>query len=185
MIFLDMDEVLVDFVGGVCKLFDITKEQLLEHQNPNEWTIVPALAKATDNPDFTDAGMWEEIDQHGSDFWEDLEKLPWADELLELVDWCGTYHIVSSPNYHPHCYDGKVKWLKEEFAFEFNNFSIMKDKYLFAGEGRILIDDKPGNIESFRSYGGSAILFPSALNKLRGTDPIAYVKGALDQLCLL
>lgn len=41
-----MDEVLVDFVGGVCRVWNIPRSLLDEQRVPGEWCIIPALSKA-------------------------------------------------------------------------------------------------------------------------------------------
>ena len=126
-IILDMDNVLVDFVGGVCKLLEITKQDLERHWVPGEWDIVPSLSKAIGMLDtFKEKQFWEAIDDAGEQFWIGLEEMPWMCDLDQLVthltdDW----HIVSSPSYFLCSYSGKVKWLKNWYGNGFDRFAAM------------------------------------------------------------
>lgn len=187
-IILDLDDVLVDFVGGVCKLLGITKQDLEKHWTPGNWDIVPSLSKAIGMLDtFKEKQFWEAINDGGEQFWLELEELPWMNDLDQLViDSTDDWHIVSSPSYSPCSYAGKVKWLKNWYGNQFDRFAITPHKEIFACENVILIDDRQENISKFRKAGGEGILFPTRGNNLYSfsDNPLKYVtpilKGMID-----
>ena len=180
IIFLDMDEVLVDFIGGACQIHGITKEEMYLKQPLGEWDITKALRLSQD-------AFWNPINQAGVDFWLNLQPTPWCDELRNLVFDLEyrvvALHILSSPSFCPTCYDGKTRWLKQKFGYRFTNFVITPHKWLFAGPGRILIDDRAKNCGEFDRAGGKSILFPHRGNYLHhlAHDPVSYVKEELSK----
>ena len=181
-ILLDMDEVLVDFIGGVCRLFGITRKELEEHWIPGEWDIFLPLCKAISRTMSSDE-FWGKINERGETFWLGLDTMPWINELLKLVqsltdDW----HIVTSPSHLPCSYSGKVKWLKNWFGPDFDRFAITPHKEIFACKNVILVDDRQENVIRFREAGGEGILFPTQGNSLhKFTDnPLHYVTPVLE-----
>jgi len=185
-ILLDMDGVLVDFVGGVCKLFEISRDDLNKHWTLGEWNIVPPLGRAIGMRDaFNTTMFWNEINDGGEKFWLELEEMPWIDDLIKMVeDITDDWHIVTSPSYLPCSYSGKIKWLKNWFGDKFNRFAITPHKEIFAQENVILIDDRWKNIREFRESGGIGILFPSQGNLLhsRSEFPLNYLLNNLESL---
>ena len=189
-IFIDLDDVLVDFVGGCCDLFGVKKEDIEAEWTPGEFDIVPpfhrvlcqaAGAKLPKRPE----GFWWRIDQKGSTFWEQLQETSWNSELLALVesitpDWW----ILTSPSRDVSSYTGKVKYLKRFFGADFDRFLITKHKHLFANENSILIDDRDSNIRDFNAAGGNRILFPRLHNSLHDYRyaPMIYVRDMLVRL---
>ena len=135
-IFLDLDEVLADFVGSALKIHGISREELETHREPGRWDITKPLGLSDDE-------FWEPIHAAGSGFWSGLDPLPWADELVGLVEETGVpWHVVTSPSRCPTCYDGKVRWLKDFFGADFDRFIISPHKEIYAGPGRVILDDR-------------------------------------------
>lgn len=165
LIFLDMDEVLVDFVGGACRLFGIDYRKI---ENRSEWDIVPYLSRELQKlggEGLTDNGFWDRIDEAGEDFWLGLEELPWFGDVLEL---CGQsvdrVIIVTTPSVHVSSYAGKVKWLQRRFGRDFREFRLFWNKELLAKSDRLLIDDNPDNCLEFKRAGGESVVFPTYYN---------------------
>lgn len=182
-IILDLDDVLADFVGGVCNLYGVSREELDEVRE--EWEIVPALneLRRDDDPVVSKTNFWRRINAEKC-FWFNLCHLPWCQDLVSIVktitnDW----HIVTAPSYDVSCYTGKVNWLKDMFGKTFKNFAITPHKEIFAQPGVILIDDRPTTVEKFRQHGGQAILFPSSGNDLFAfkDNPLPYIKNSLNK----
>lgn len=176
-IFLDVDGVLADWVGGVCNLFDLDQADLEAQWKADEWGIDSVLG----NLGVTDVEMWAAIDKAGADFWASLEPLPWAHSLYEL---CNTYApttILTSPSQHPSSAAGKMAWLEDNlgpnFETPFRDFLIGSVKHTVARPGVMLIDDRPSTIEAFRNAGGEGLLFPRPWNPNReyASDPMVYV----------
>lgn len=185
-VLLDMDEVLVDFVGGALRAWGSTYQACLPHWQPGVWGCIPALSKALGYPadaPLIDEQFWQLLDGLGEDFWFNLKTHPWTDEVLCMAsrvtdDW----HIISSPSHHPSCYTGKVRWLKQFFGPTFDRFALTPHKEIFARHDVILIDDSDANVQKFRRAGGKAVLFPrynNSLHRIADKDRLTYVKHAL------
>lgn len=191
-IYIDMDEVLVDFTRGYCEFIKVNYEAVLQHWPRGEWLMLPALNKVlgrTEETQITLKEFWDNINGR-TEFWENLEALPWFTEILNL---CYSYtydvHIVSSPSYCDTCYTGKVRWLKKRFGLEFTNFHLTPHKEKLARPGTVLIDDSEKNCQNFlvnkngRSTGAYSVIFPRHSNGIGNiTDPVTYVKSQLDDI---
>ena len=153
-ILLDMDGVIADFHGAVCRLYnyDITTWPRGEYDIPKvlDLNIYDFYEKLESTPNF----------------WINLEPLPWMRELYDSCREVGTVTITTSPTSDPDCLAQKVKWLRHHFHRHFTNFMIGKAKHLMANHSNILIDDSFRNIEEFRHHGGRAIPFPTITNEL-------------------
>lgn len=189
-ILIDMDEVLVDFIGGAAKAFCLSREAVMNERKDNEWSITRAMGLLLDDPWFNDDKLWDTINSVGIEFWEGLEPLPWIDDVMELVqqatpDW----HIATAPSRCDTSYTGKVRWLKNYFGSSFDRFIITPHKTLFARPKSILIDDRERNIhrfidvnnERYPSTRGYGILFPTKGNSLfaEAAYPIDYLNRSL------
>jgi 5'(3')-deoxyribonucleotidase len=180
-IFLDIDGVLSDWVKAALWVNGVDDPDSLMNNWPKGVTDIEGVF-----PDKHRERLLEQCD-HTPHFWEELEKLPWADEL---VDWAHTYAeeviILTSPSKYTNCASQKVRWLKNHFP-EFANerrFLIGKRKYYCAAPDRLLIDDTPQQTSKFVDYGGRAILFPAQWNTNSGhlIDPIRFVKQEVTKL---
>jgi len=173
-IILDMDEVLVDFVGGVAKLYDTTREAVREKQTPGVWDIAHTF-------DVSAPTLYRNVYKVGLGFWLKLEPLPWIDELIELVEqFDPDWQIATSPNRAADSYFGKACWLKNYFGTDFDRFVITPHKHLFAKEGTVLIDDKEENVQKFKAAGGRGIVFPTKGNCCHHIEePLEFVRGSL------
>jgi len=158
-ILVDLDDVLVDFVGAAVKLHKRSMAELNEKRIPGTWDISKPLG-------LSPTEFWYPINHvAGSSFWSNLEKLPWYNELLEAVkaktnDW----YIVTTPSLHLSSYAGKLAWFVSTFGSSFNQYVLTQHKHLLANEQTILIDDSDRNIKKFCDAGGIGLLFPTAGN---------------------
>lgn len=165
---VDMDEVLVDFVGHYCHyVYGITRRDLEKYWDPGTYTMETALSKYT-GKEVTYEDFFKAIDNQ-TDFWENMPWLPWGKALIELLnsfkkDYNVDWHVVTSPMHCASSYLGKTLWLKREFGRTFTNFAITPHKELFAKDTVMLIDDKEDNINKFIECGGKALLFPAYHN---------------------
>lgn len=192
-IFLDLDCVLADFVGGACKAHGLEVADVLPLWPPGEYGMVAPVGRALGKRDgdgavpFTDAHFWEPLNGSRA-FWADLPTLPWAVDLLELAwsvsdDW----YIITAPSWCDECIPGKMEWCRRFLGLgcaEFDGLIPTRHKSLLAGPGRILIDDNENNVAGWEAEGGRGILFPSHHNRLHRwkDDPLARVRGVLTDL---
>jgi 5'(3')-deoxyribonucleotidase len=89
-------------------------------------------------------------------FWENLPKLPWADDLVGLCLRLYEVHILTTPAV-PECVPGKMRWLDRWYPILSDGAIHTSEKYLLAGAGRVLVDDDPSHTSSFRRFGGAAV----------------------------
>ena len=158
LLFLDMDGVLVDFEGGVCKLFGVDQAELAERDN---WEMLSMLGVTLDE-------FWERINEAGEEFWAGLVGYPWYEEVIDICkEHAEKVIFLSTPSRHVTCYTGKVRWLKYRFDFGELEFCLFGSKELFAAPGRLLVDDSYLNCARFISEGGDAMVFPAYGNHLR------------------
>ena len=156
--FLDMDGVLVDFVGGVCKAHN-KPFPYNDPQNHNIFSLEDVWKISSEE-------VWKPCD--GPTFWEDLEETPEAKNLVKAVT--STFGventaILTAPSQSPYCVPGKRKWIKKHFPQLQKNIIFTSAKKFLAAPGRLLIDDRNENVDEFRNGGGSAILMPRLWNR--------------------
>lgn len=177
---IDLDEVLVDFVGGCLQAHGWTRDRLLQTWQPGTWSIVEPMG-------MTEVEWEAPIKELGEAFWTNLQPHPWADELLKLVrrltdDWL----IVTCPStFGAAARLGKTKWLRNYFGPAFDRFSITSDKHRYAAKDAILVDDREETVKRFTLVGGIGQVFPAYNNSLHAHrhDPVGYITPALEQLC--
>lgn len=156
-VYLDMDGVIVDFVGGCLKAHnrtDLTHEDIKDFCFYDAWGI-------------SEKDFWEPIQT--KEFWEDLEWTPWGKELFSRLEsyqrngYIDRLEIVTRPNYKcPGSVTGKLSWIDKNIP-GFERITFTRDKHLMAKTG-ILIDDSQKNYEEFVQAGGKAILVPQPWN---------------------
>lgn len=181
-IFVDLDEVLADFVGGVASLWDIPQSRLLAHWPAGAWDCVPPLRAAAGEPGLTEDAFWRRIEAAGEGFWAGLRPLPWWRDVLRLVraaagdDW----RVLSAPSRDPACHAGKVRWAARRLGGTGRLLMVpARDKPLLAGRGRLLIDDREETVVAWAAAGGTGVLFPRHHNKAwrHAADPAGYLRG--------
>lgn len=180
ILFVDMDEVLVDFRGGACKVHGLSLDHVDQRTlELNCWDLAPTIGIDTDQ-------FWDPIHKAGHQFWQELEPLPWFDALVSLLS-KHEWFIVTSPSRCPSSYYGKMLWIHRYLGAKFHNVFLNSNKHLFGYVPRsVLIDDRADNCTKFATHGGKAILFPSIGNVLRHYrhDPIPYVQASLQSVLM-
>lgn len=175
-VLLDIDEVIADFVGGALKVHGWTRAELEAVWEPGTWSIVEPMG-------LTKETFWAPILKAGPDFWEELDVLPWAAELIATVvsktkDWW----LVTSPGRGgAAAHIGKEAWIKQRFG-DFKRFVVTRHKELSAKPGVVLIDDNAATVQKFVDAGGHGIVFPSRHNYLwpYADNAIAFVEDHLN-----
>jgi FMN phosphatase YigB (HAD superfamily) len=155
-IFIDLDGVLADWVGGVIDLFGRDRDYVFRHWTSGDYSVEKALNVTTER-------LWNRINQQGSDWWAHLDRFHWNQDLLSLIiDTTAAASILTSPGDCVHAYNGKRIWADRHvpgFALH-----LTSEKQLLAKPSSLLIDDSGRNCEEFIAAGGNAILFPQHWN---------------------
>ena len=158
-VFVDLDGVLVDFVGSVDVLFGGSRPP------PDE------RVKLHERYGLSADEFWERIDAAGPRFWEHMQPYSWTNRMMDnlLRRFSGRCTILTSPTWHGSSAHGKIEWMNHHLAplagvKKFRDYVITPQKHLLANEGTWLVDDHPGMVDKFRAFGGEATLFPQSWN---------------------
>lgn len=162
--FIDMDEVLVDLNSSVFKFYNVTPTL-------GEWEQIPGK---------TEAEILEDIDTF--EFWRDLPKMPWADNLINFIsNNCTDWAFLSCPTLKPESWAGKSAWIKIHYPQHINRLVLTREKFRLASPHHCLIDDRKNHLEKFKSRGGNIIPFPSRnghfdWSEAQMNDPLYFVE---------
>ena len=173
-ILLDMDGVLCNFVDSAAKLHG-KDASLVTHWGIDEcWGL-------------TEDEFWEPIHRQGRSFWYNLEKYPWTDELISLVEsYAKDVYICTTPCRDPDSLKGKLEWIQDKLPPKYASRYIMTGhKQLMSKPDTLLIDDSDANIDKFLRGGkGEVITFPRPWNSFRdkADDPLTHIKSYLSLL---
>lgn len=152
-ILLDMDGVLVDFVGGAFAWHGKTIPDAVP------WSIWEAMG-------LSEREFWEPL---GYDFWANLGWTEDGQDLVErLEEMAGTANIaiLSSPCLTAGCAEGKLAWIKRHVPQFSRQYLLGPAKEFAASPDRVLVDDYWHNVEKFRKCGGAAVMVPRQWNAL-------------------
>jgi 5'(3')-deoxyribonucleotidase len=93
-----------------------------------------------------------------SEFWADLEKFPWSDEIVKLVSQSGKdWRFLTKPMKTPACFHGKAEWMFNHYPRHWDRMHIGggTKSYACRDLGDLLIDDAEENIFEWENSGGS------------------------------
>lgn len=194
--FIDMDGVLVDVLDGICARWGVPRLALEDRMKELRcWDVIPAIKAQLkkQHPDWPkeesfehglgygswgEEEFWSRMQDEG--FWGNLPPTKWMGRLLRHVDEIsgGNWYIASTPR--DGCqfsYAGKVRWVKRYLRNHTKRLILIEDKELLAGRDKVLIDDKPENIDKWDAAGGFGLLFPAANNEKRDMcrQPLEHV----------
>ena len=195
VIFVDLDDVLADFVGGYCRLTGYDLEVLKARWPKGLWHLGDAISHAFDlNPVMTLDQFWRPLTGN-EEFWVNLEPHPWCVNAMTLLgEYTEELHVLSATSHCDSSYTGKVRWLKKHFGPTFDRFMLTPHKHVLARPGALLVDDRPENCERFEwrrtplghrlaRTGGVSVLFPQHNNVLGAwPDPLRHVESELKRL---
>ena len=146
-IYSDMDGVLTDFDASFMKASDGIR--------PSEYERNMGKDK-----------FWELIDGKGVGYWVGM---PWMSDGKKYWDYIKQYNpiLLSSPSRSQTSRLGKRLWVRNNLPGTKLILAQAKDKQNYAQKNRILIDDRPSNIDQWRTSGGIGILHISAADTIR------------------
>ena len=141
--FVDMDEVLVDFVKGY-----------------EDLTGIDISGKF-----HTGKKFWEPINKAGYNFWINLK---WKPDGKELWNYVKKYKptILSAPSQENTSRVGKHDWVKRELPGVRLILRSAEHKKDFAAPNHIIIDDREDVIDSWKENGGIGILHKNTKNTI-------------------
>lgn len=169
MIFLDVDGVVCDFAS---RFYEVHGRPDLNYKTAKSYDFSDTLG-------ITYEQAWSHPVVASFEFWRDLPKLPWADDLIRVVNDTGERIVfLTQPIRSPMCSAGKKAWLDKHFPDI--PFFIGNKKALLARRGLTLIDDYTKNVDAWNASEGRGILFPAPYNSLGYMeDPVSYLESVL------
>lgn len=151
-IYCDMDGVLTDFDSMFLSLVPDFRG------NPQDY-----------ESKFGTKQFWNIISAAGVDFWKNMN---WMNGGKVLWDYIRPFNpiIITAPSMDKQCIIGKKMWC----ARELGNVNIIfeKNKYKYAKENRILIDDYSEKIKPWINAGGIGILHRNTKSTIHELDKI-------------
>jgi len=168
-IYLDMDGVLVDFVGGCLDLFGVAGTELDGkpiYDCVNGWDMMPKVISRALGKEVSDAEFWQIVGQAGEYFWANLDWTPKGKEILQLCEHYAPVVLMSAPTNHPSSAAGKMRWIKTNAPtiWKTRRWALTAVKHHFAHPGAILVDDGTHNHRDFKLHGGDCYLVPAPWN---------------------
>ncbi len=184
-VFLDMDGVLVDFVGGLHRALGMDYSHVAYPYPRAKYEMFGEVCSRSGGNISMDQ-LLATCDP--AEFWANLQ---WnttgreiASAISSVVPWDDVV-ICTKPMPRPEAWAGKIQWLNKHLP-QAKNITIMSaPKHLFAKPGHILIDDKDSNVESFREHGGSGFLIPQPWNSAHEKFLDNYVPKLKEDLTML
>lgn len=167
-VFLDMDGVLADFVGGASEAHN-RLSPYLNDQGIGVWDMEKLWG-------ITSAEFWKPTNNF--DFWFNLEKTLEADAIVQLaIDAVGVKNvaILTSPSLDPCCVPAKRAWVEKCYPQLAKTMIFSWGKGMIGGPQRILIDDRDRNIDDWEEAGGYGILVPRPWNVAHEESDIALL----------
>lgn len=169
-IFIDLDDTLVDFMGGLLKLFYGEEKVYTEQDKIDLDHLLRTDSKVLDH-------MWFLLGKQDVSWYVNLPKLPWCDNLiLAARKACYNTTFLTSPGTRKEAAlvaYSKILWSIKEFGR--NELIITKNKHFCANVGCILIDDNIDYIVPWENNGGFPIHLKRWSNE--GFTPLEVIKA--------
>jgi len=156
-IFCDVDGVLANFIGATCRLHE-------KHLKvPSTWEFYKDWG-------LSDEEFWEPIQALGGAFALEIEALPWAGKLLDMLRAEGDVRFLTAPWKSPEAWGGRVRWLVERMGARFEDIILcpghLKAFFAKGKERNILIDDSEKNVGQWCRAGGVGFVWPGPSSSL-------------------
>ena len=160
---MDLDGVLVDFVGGLHRALGLNYDVADYPYPAGKYEMFPDAIAATRGRHTLDS-----LTQacHTSSFWENLLWDPLGKQLLSIVEkYSDNIYLVSYPMNHTEAWVGKLRWIAKNLPSYQNRVILMTaHKKLLANPRAIIIDDRDDNVDKFVDAGGAGFLVPQMWN---------------------
>lgn len=157
---LDMDGVIADFMGQLCKYHD-RPSPYLDPANYGIWDTETLWGITVDE-------FWAPIKEDSWHFWKTIPKTLEADYIVREAEYAfGTENvaILTASSDDEGSVPGKRAWMRKNYPQFEKRMIFGSAKEFLAAPNRTLIDDRDKNVDAFRSAGGKAILVPRLWNR--------------------
>lgn len=187
-IFVDLDGVLVDFIGGIHRALGVNYDINNYPYEPGKWDIledIPGIRHLAQADKKCNTEFWR-----GLNWMYDGKKI-W--EIIKSKFSPSDIYLLTTPMPNLGSYRGKMLWINREMPEVKKDHVIVTqaEKSLFVQSiGRtILVDDRDKNIIDFSIKGGTGILLPrpwnsynAIFNAKRGVGLAAWLSDELEKL---
>lgn len=167
-ILLDMDGVLVDFMGGLHHALNLPWDPDNYRYKAGEYDCFESMVES--NPDKLKSmgPIYRTTDERA--FWANLEWDRFGKKYLAVAQsFKVPIYICTKPMLRPEAWAGKIDWLGKHIKDAVSGTIITSGpKHMLAKPGAVLIDDKDENVNEFRAAGGQAYLIPQPWNSAHG-----------------
>jgi len=159
-IYCDMDGVLVDFVAGtveyITKQLQAGEAEELKEKIGRDYVTEEDIHMSSPNRnrDVRDY-MFKELEDH-AEFWENLPWMPGGEELWNFISQFNPYILTAPMGYGSEI--GKQAWIDTHLQPPPSKVFMSHDKFEWADQNNILIDDFTKNTIPWEKAGGIAIL---------------------------
>ena len=178
-VFLDLDGVFADFMTAVHSKLGLDYDLTDYPYEAGLWDVFSA--KYSKCPI-----TWELAKSNlNHQFWANVPWMVDGKQLYNLIEntvCLKDAMVLTAPIPKTGAYSGKQEWVDYNLPYFSNRLIITtKSKGLFAGPGKLLIDDADKNIDAFIANGGSGILVPRPWNSNHrlSDNTVAYVRSEL------
>lgn len=168
VIFFDIDGVLANFVAGALGLHGKSLPIL-----DVRWDFLTQVGFDGVN----DPAFWSPM---GQEFWANLATYSDGMDFLRYAEALvgkESVGLLTSPCDTEGCVEGKRAWVARHLPEYKRRLFVGAAKHLFAGPGKILIDDHDANADAFRAAGGEAYQPARPWNRFR---PYCLPDGSFD-----
>jgi len=156
-IYCDMDQVLVNFMGGANKALVAQGLQPFQHTEKDvKWEAFQRVPK----------------------FWANLEPMPDAMTLWRFIRPHGPYILSTPSKCMPTCKPEKLEWIRKHLGNVEQVYLVPReDKQNYAtknGKPNLLIDDYEKNCKEWEAKGGIAIRHINSMNTISQLRKLGY-----------
>ena len=185
-IFLDMDGVMVDFLGGLHRSLGVPYDINDYPYEKGKWNMLTDIRGFDDIP----ATFEQCNDACTKSFWANLQWTSDGHDILRAV----TYkfaptriHLLTTCMPNPETKSGKIEWVERHLPMYLDRTIILGSGMLKGGYAKpdaLLIDDCDKNIDEFITAGGRGLLVPRPWNRAHFCADRTYqvVKDFLEAL---
>lgn len=178
-IFLDVDGVLANFVGGIHRAYGISYDYAYwpYAKGPKGWDFHNEFGMS-----FSDINKMCDFN-----FWANLKWTHDGQDILSIVRTFGDITLLTTPMPHVMSASGKMEWIKCNLPqYEKHVLISTESKSVLAQvKDAILVDDHQKNVDDWCTSGGKAVLVPRWWNHRwhEATTTAISVELQLEDIC--